>query len=221
MDNWQEFIETIGKNRFKQNSQAKLFLEVERIDDLIKIVKEARAHKIPVFIIGTGHSAPLQQEQINGLMIKNNCHRFDVFGIKGKIRKDHLGIERVSVYAESGTNINQLVRFTIEQGLSGLEYHLGMPGSVGGAIYTNARYTPKNIYINDAAEKIKIINKEGKILEAGGDYFASRDGSQFAQADTVILSAVFRMQPEDKKLLWQRGNEAAEHRKNLTFTTTT
>lgn len=215
MDNWQEFIKTIGENRLKPNNLAKLYLEVERTDDLIKIVKEARTRGIPVFIIGTGSHASMPQSQINGLIIRNNCHRFDVFGIKGKIKKDQLGIEKVSVYAESGTNINQLVRFTIEQGLSGLEYQLGMPGSVGGAVYTNARYTPKNIYINDAVEKIKILEKAGEIREVGGDYFSSRD-SKFAEADTIILSAIFRMHPEDKKLLWERGNEAAAYRSKIT-----
>jgi len=215
MDNWQEFTETIGKNRFKPNPRAKLFLEAERIDDLIKIVKEARAYKIPVFIIGTGSSNSIPQEQINGLMIKNNCHRFDVFGMKGKMKGERLGIDKVSVYAESGTNTNQLVRFTIEEGLSGLEYHLGMPGTIGGAIYTNTRYTPKNIYINDAVEKIRILNKEGEILEVGGDYFSARDNTRFSEADTIILSVVFHMHPEDKKLLWERGNEAAACRNEL------
>lgn len=215
MDNWQEFIEKIGNNRFKPNPLAKLYLEVERIDDLIKIAKEARIHKIPVFIIGTASSASIPQEQINGLVMKNNCHRFDVFGLKGKMQGERLGIEKVSVYAESGTNINQLVRFTIEQGLSGLEYHLGMPGTIGGAIYTNARYTPKNIYINDAVEKIRILNKEGEILEVRGGGFSARDSNQFREADTIILSAVFRMHPEDKKLLWERGNEAAAYRNAL------
>lgn len=215
MDIWQEFIGTIGRSRLKENNLAKLYVEVERIDDLTKLVKEARIHKIPVFIIATGSHAAIPQTQINGLLIKNNCHKFDVFGMKGKIKEKNLGIEKVSVYAESGTNINQLVRFTIEKGLSGLEYHLGMPGTVGGAIYTNARYTPKNIYINDAVEKISILNKEGEILEVGGDYFSSRDNNQFTQADNVILSVVFSMHPEDKKLLWERGNQAAAYRNAL------
>lgn len=212
---WQEFTEKIGNNRFKPNDQAKLYLEVERIDDLIRIVKEARIHKIPVFIIGTGSSASMPKSQINGLLIKNHCRRFDVFGIKGKMKRDQLGIEKVSVYAESGTNINQLVRFTIEEGLSGLEYQLGMPGTVGGAIYTNARYTPQKIYMSDAVEKIRVLTKEGEIREVGGDYFSSRDNNRFLEADTVILSAVFRMHPGDKKLLWERGNEAAAYRNAL------
>ncbi|MBU3978181.1 FAD-binding protein [Patescibacteria group bacterium] len=221
MDNWQEFIEIIGKSRLKENNLAKLYIEVERIDDLIKIVKEARIHRVPAFIIGTGSRASIPRSQINGLMIKNNCHRFDVFGIKGKIKERNLGVEKASVYAESGTNINQLVRFTIEKGLSGLEYHLGMPGTIGGAIYTNSRYTPKKIYICDAVEKIKIINKEGDILEVSGDYFASRDNNEFSQSDAIILSAVFSMHPEDKKILWEKGNEAAVYRKNLNFTSAT
>lgn len=215
MNHWQEFIVKIGKNRLKPNDFAKLYLEVERIDDLVKVVKEARIHKIPVFIIGSGSHASMPQSEINGLFIKNNCRRFDVFGMKGKIKEQHLGIDHVAVYAESGTNLNQLVRFTIEEGLSGLEYQLGMLGTVGGAIYINARYTPKNIYINDSVEKIKILNKEGEIREVQGDYFASRDNSQFSEADVIILSAVFRMYPKDKKLLWERGNEAASYRNGL------
>lgn len=215
MDNWQEFIQKIGANRLKPNNLAKLYLEVERIDDLINVVKEARAFKIPVYIIGTGSGLPVPAPQINGLVIKNNCHRFDVFTMKGKMKGELLGIEKVSVYAESGTNTNQLVRFTIEKGLSGLEYQLGLPGSVGGAIYINARYTPKNIYINDSVEKIKILNKEGEILEVGGDYFSSRDHNQFMPAENIILSVVFNMHPEDTKILWERGNEAAAYRNKL------
>lgn len=215
MDKWQEFIKKTGENRFKSSGLAKLYLEIERTDDLIKIVKEAKNHKIPVYIIGTGSHLPATQTKINGLIIKNNCRRFDVFGIKGKIKEKKLGIDHVSVYAESGTNLNQLVRFTIEEGLSGLEYYLGLPGTVGGAIYTNTRYSPKSIYINDIVEKIRVIGSEGEIKELTGDYFSPHDGRPFSEADNIIISAIFRMTLEDKKILWERGNEAAAYRNKL------
>jgi UDP-N-acetylmuramate dehydrogenase len=227
MTNWQEFIDIIGQNRIKQNELislqtnkkssafAKLYIEVERIDDLIKIVTEAKIHKIPTFIIGTGSWAKIPEGEINGLIIKNNCRRFDLFGIKGKIKEQHVGIDQKLVYAESGTNINQLVRFTIEEGLSGLEYQLGLPGTVGGAIYINARYSPKNIYVNDIIKKIKILNKKSEIQEVDSDYFISRSGTEFSEVGDIILSAIFRLIPEDRKLLWDRGNEAAAYRNEL------
>lgn len=215
MNKWQEFIEIIGKNRIKENEHAKLYVEVERIDDLINITKQAGMRKIPFYIIGTGSLTNLPTGQINGLLMKNNCRKFDIFTMSGKMREGQMGISNTLVYAESGTIMNQLVRFTIEEGYSGLEYHLGLPGTVGGAIYTNARYTPKNIYINDFVEKIKILNKGGEIQEVNGDYFISRAKSNFSQVENIILSSVFRLVPEDKKLLWQRANESAEYRIKL------
>ena len=82
-------------------------------------------------------------KQIKGLVIKNLCRRFDKASVKGTIRKNEIGVENMQVYAQAGVLMNQLVRYTIEEGLSGLEYQLGLPGTVGGAIYTNAKYKPK------------------------------------------------------------------------------
>ena len=203
MNNWQEFIEKIKPNIIKQNDAiAEFTAEIDKIDNLIKVVTEARLHKIPIFIIGSGSWTEIPDGEINGLVIKNKCRRFNRFEMKGKI----------VVYAESGTIFNQLTRFTIEEGLSGLEYQLGLPGTVGGAIFTNARYTPKSIYVNDSVEKIKIINEQNEIQEVGSDYFTSHDFTKFSPANTVILSAIFRLAPFDKKILWERGNEAVKYR---------
>ncbi len=215
MNNWQEFADLIGNNRIKENEHAKLNVDVERIEDLIFISKQAAIHKIPLFIIGTGSLTNLPTGQLNGLLIKNNCRKFEIFVMSGKKREGQMGTINTLVYAESGTIMNQLVRFTIEEGYSGLEYHLGLPGTVGGAIYTNARYTPKNIYLNDNVGKIRILNKDGHIQEVHRDYFISRAKSNFSELENIILSAVFHLVPEDKKLLWQRANEAAEYRSRL------
>ncbi len=220
MNNWQEFIEKIKPFGLHEGQEgkfsAKLYIEIDKIDNLIKVVTEARIHKIPFFIIGTGSRTKTPNDEINGLLIKNNCRRFDLFGIKGKIREQQVGIEHKFVYAESGTIFNQLTRFTIEEGLSGLEYQLGLPGTVGGAICTNARYTPKNIYVIDSIEKIKIINEQNEIQEVAADYFISHSSTKFSPTKAVILSVVFQLAPFDKKILWERGNEAVAYRTELT-----
>jgi UDP-N-acetylmuramate dehydrogenase len=205
MNNWQEFIEKIKPNIIKEanNATAKLYTEIDKIDNLIKVVTQARLHKIPIFIIGSGSWAEIPDGEINGLVIKNNCRKFDLFEMQGKI----------IVYSESGTLFNQLTRFTIEEGLKGLEYQLGLPGTVGGAIYTNARYTPKRKYVNDIIEKIKIINEQNEIQEVAGDYFISRASSEFSPANAIILSAIFQLARGDKKILWERGDEAVAYRK--------
>jgi len=215
MKNWQEFINKIGHNRFQETEKAKQYVEIERIDELINTVKLARAHKIPHYIIGSGSFPLIPTTQINGFLIKNNCRRFEIFSMPGKSNIDASNNpvqQHKLVYAQSGTLISQLVRFTIEEGLSGLEYQLGMPGSIGGAIYTNVRYMPKNIYINDFISSIKILNSDNQIQDVDPNYFMSHPTQDFSPARDIILSATLQLFAEDKKILWERANEASEYR---------
>jgi len=210
-----DFIEKIGKNRFRQTEQAKLYIEIDKLDQLVAIVSEAKNHKIPYYIIGAGSWPRMPKVQLDGLLIKNNCRRFEIFAMSGKMNETQMGINYKLVYAESGAILNQVVRFTIEEGLAGLEYQLGLPGTVGGAIYTNARYTPKSIYVNDSLDRIKIINKKGEIEELSVDYLIFPDTNILNPSDIIILSAIFRLTPGDKNQLWERANEAALYRSQL------
>lgn len=218
MINWQGFIDLIGNNRIKETDHAKLYIEIEQVDDLMNVVKQARNFKIPVYIIGAGTWPHIPIDQINGLLIKNNCRRFDIYAMSGKIKPgmnndlSHVNINQKLIYAQSGTNMNQLVRFSIEEGLGGLEYHLGLPGTVGGAVYTNAKYAPKNMYVNDFIESISILDKDGEMKQVGAGYFIQRSKSNFTEVEDIILSVVFRLKPEDKKILWERANESTEYR---------
>jgi len=187
----------------QENTIAELYLEVETIDDLVKAVKAARNLDIPTFVFGSGSYTSLPDETILGLVIKNNARKFDKMIMTGKVRDQAIGVDEMLIQAESGTLINQLVRFTIEEGLSGLEYQLGMPGTVGGAIHTNAGY--KKNFVRDNIQAIRILTDEGNVemhVENLEKYFS----------DAILLSVIFRLTPEDKKILWERATEAGEYR---------
>jgi UDP-N-acetylmuramate dehydrogenase len=197
----------------KQGGNAEYYVEIEKLDELIRIVKTAREEHLPICLIGAATWIEIPEEGIEGIVIKNNCRRFDVISMRGKIKDQKIGVDNAYVYAESGTNVNQLVRFTVGEGLGGLEYQLGLPGTVGGAILTNARYTPKSIYFVDAIEKIRILNKTGELQDVQADYFASLPLD--ASSEEIILSATFYLHPQDKKILWKRGQEAVEYRSKV------
>jgi UDP-N-acetylmuramate dehydrogenase len=215
MSNFQDFIQSIEPGRVKENELARLYTEVERIDDLIRIAKEARLRDIPIYILGSGSWEKPPDSQIKGLAIKNNCRKFDIFSLPGKISEGQGMSNHKLVFAESGAIINQVVRFTLEQGLSGLEYQLGLPGTVGGAIFSNARFTPQNAYVNDALEKIRILNDKGEVEEVASDYFINQRSSGFLPAENIILSATFRLTPESKTVLWEKADKAAEYRNKM------
>ncbi len=191
---------------------AEYYIELDAQDVLIKAVNAARSLDLPVYILGSGariHS----EKDIKGLVIKNLCRRFDKASVKGTIKKNQVGVENMQVYAQAGVLMNQLVRFTIEEGLSGLEYQLGLPGTVGGAIYTNAKYKPKYLPVNKVLQSVTLLSETGDLQTYTGEvpYFVYTD-EPWHESKDVILSAVFKLTPMDKKTLWERAEEAVQWR---------
>ena len=191
---------------------AEFYIEIDAQDVLIKTVNAARSLKIPVYILGSGARIESQKD-IKGLVIKNLCRRFEKASVKGTIRKNVVGVEHIQVYAQAGVLMNQLVRFTIEEGLSGLEYQLGLPGTVGGAIYTNAKYKPKYLMVNKVLQSVTLLNETGDVQTYNGEvpYFVYTD-EEWHESKDVILSTVFKLTPADKKVLWERAEEAVQWR---------
>ncbi len=191
---------------------AEMYVEIDAQDVLIKTVNAARSLHLPVYILGSGARINTKKE-IKGLVIKNLCRRFDKASVKGTIRKQEIGVENMQVYAQAGVLMNQLVRFTIEEGLSGLEYQLGLPGTVGGAIYTNAKYKPKYLPVNKVLQSVTLLNETGDVQTYNGEvpYFVYTD-EEWHESKDIILSAVFKLTPLDKKTLWERAEEAVKWR---------
>ncbi|MBI2036271.1 UDP-N-acetylmuramate dehydrogenase [Candidatus Microgenomates bacterium] len=221
----QELEKILGKHRmrvdepmsahttFKIGGPAQYYLDVATIDDLVKAVAAAKKLNLSVFIFGGGSNVIVADSGIRGLVIKNNCRRFEMASMTGKIKNRQLNVDRALVYAESGVIMNQLVRFTIDQGLSGLEYQLGLPGTVGGAVYMNSNFPKKDAYVGDSLYRAKLLAKDGTIHEVDNSYFHfAYDKSILQETGEILLSAVFRLDKEDKKLLWERGTEALKYR---------
>jgi len=191
---------------------AEYYFETDAQDLLIKAISAARSLNLPIYILGSGARVSAEKN-IKGLVIKNLCRRFDKASVKGSIKKNEVGVEYVQVYAQAGVLMNQLVRFTIEEGLSGLEYQLGLPGTVGGAIFTNAKYKPKYLPVNKSLQSVTLLNETGDVQTYNGEvpYFVFTD-EDWHESKDIILSAVFKLMPADKKVLWERAEEAVKWR---------
>lgn len=198
---------------FRVGGPAECYAEVDTLDTLTSLVREARSVSIPVFVFGAGSNIIISDKGIRGLVIKNNCRKFEVASMKGSIRGGRLDMSYALVVAESGAIMNQVVRFTIDEGLSGLEYALGLPGTVGGAVYTNAEFSKKTMRISDVVDRVRILTKNGEVQELHREEIADSAGkSKFAGTGAVILSVIFKLTPYDKKTLWQRGTDTVTHR---------
>lgn len=200
---------------FKIGGAAQYYIAVDSITDLVKAVKLGWDLQLPVFVFGGGSNIIIADHGIKGLVIKNNCRKFDVLSMLGKVKNQKIDVNKALVYAESGVIMNQLVRFTIEQGLEGLEWQLGLPGSVGGAVCMNSNFPLKGSYVGDAVFRAKILTKEGEIKEVDNAYFRfAYDKSILQETGEILLSVTFKLIPADKKILWERATEALQHRSN-------
>jgi UDP-N-acetylmuramate dehydrogenase len=110
-----------------------VWLAVENVDELVTAVTLARQHHVPVFMLGGGANLLISDAGIRGLVIENRANRVEFpSSLKEKERGE------VKIIAESGAALPNLARRCARRGLSGLEWAVGVPGTIGGAVVNNA-----------------------------------------------------------------------------------
>lgn len=198
---------------FKIGGPADFLYEARTIEELVEAVMKARELGVPITILGGGSNVLIGDKGIRGLVIKNNTGKIAIRGMKGKY---HGGETKGSVFveADSGVIFNKLVRFTVEEGLAGLEAHLGLPGTVGGAIFMNSKWTKPASYVGDAVYQVTILTPKNEVKVVVRSYFRfSYDTSIIQKTGDIVLRVVFALTPQDKEELWKIANESIAYRR--------
>jgi UDP-N-acetylmuramate dehydrogenase len=188
---------------FRVGGLAELFVEAKTIHDLIEFVRLARQYDVPVFILGNGSNILVRDGGIRGLVIENHCDAFEL---------NVTNSERAILHAESGASLPGLANRLARQGWSGLEWAIGVPGSIGGAVVGNAGAHSGSVADNLLGATI--LDAEGATrrlpkTECAFDYRASR----FKRGREVILSAEFEMKRDDPQACVARMNAYSEYRR--------
>lgn len=179
---------------------AEFFLAAETLDDLRVAARIAWDHNLPLFILGGGSNILVADAGVRGLVILN--------------RARGVAIEGTRVQAESGANLSTLARRCIGLGLAGLEWAIGVPGTVGGAVVGNA-----GAHGGDVAaclEKARILQADGverlwSNAELAFDYRTS--AIKHSAAKSVILEAAFTLKNEPVEAIQARAERYNAHRK--------
>jgi len=109
---------------FKVSGRAEFFVAVKNKRELLAALNWAEAAKLPVWFFSGGSNILFSGNQVKGLVIKISGERYS---IKGRV-----------IAAWAGTGLTKLAKAAGEQGLTGLEWAYGVPGSLGGAVRGNA-----------------------------------------------------------------------------------
>ncbi len=148
---------------YKIGGLAQYFCEAGNKEEIIEALSFAHKENVPVFILGGGTNVLIGEKGFDGLVI-----RMDNSQIYTNRKTDQHGSISVNlcsnlcefVYVKVGaeTLLSDVIKFSLKNGLSGLEWAAGIPGTVGGAIRGNAGAFGS--CVADVVESVKILGRE-------------------------------------------------------------
>jgi len=176
----------------------------------INILNRCQAEKIPVFILGGGANIAVSDKGIRGIVLDMNAWNGESVWSLCK--------EENEMIFKSGTIIDEAVDTACAAGLSGLEFLAGMPGTVGGAVWMNARCYEREIadvlnwaeiISRDQVPESEYVIKRVEVKDGAG--FAYKK-SPFQEMDCLIISASFKLKKGKKEELLIKLAEYREDR---------
>ena len=147
----QENVKLGSFTSFKIGGNADIYITPSSPDELSAALAFIREERIPAILLGGGTNLLIPDEGIRGAVIHTDR--------LNKIQLLNTGKEPL-VQAEAGTLMKDLTEFCAEYGLAGLEDFAGLPGTVGGAVFMNARCYEKSI--SDVLISVSALYFSGK-----------------------------------------------------------
>jgi UDP-N-acetylmuramate dehydrogenase len=176
---------------------ADLFAVAHNLFELRGLVRYARSRSIPLFLLGRGSDLVIADAGIRGLVVQ--------------VRAEGSRVEGERYHADAGVPMARAATESQKAGLTGLEYGLAIPGTVGGAVWANA-----GAHESDTAGVLAsatVVLADGTEAEMGADelgfgYRHSRikDAAALAVGDPgeVVLSATFALRNDDPATIKER-----------------
>jgi UDP-N-acetylmuramate dehydrogenase len=191
---------------FMIGGAARYFFVAKTNDDLIKAVNSAKAADIPWFVLGGGSNLLVADEGYNGLVIKVQSSKF-------KVQDSDLELKIIE--AEAGVLLGKIVDLTAENGLRGLEWAAGIPGTVGGAVRGNAAAFSGSM--GDATlKRVEVFDSDrGEIFWLNNQdcYFGYRTSIFKQNPQLVILAAEFELEEGDSSQIQNKVKQYLEYRR--------
>ncbi len=186
----------------KSGGPAEIFVIVTKKEDLENLVIWCEKNQQKYLVLGGMSNSLVPDEGISGLVIKNMVSR---------THASQLDDSTYIFEVESGTPTNLAVRASIDQSLEGLECFLGVPGTIGGAIYNNSHYM-KELIGNDV-DQVEVIAKGGvKKIYTKDEMRFAYDYSILQKTHEVIITIRFTLKKGNKDELEQKARESTKRR---------
>ena len=214
--NYDRFLESVQKlgceyerdvpmscyTSFQIGGKADVLVKPASEEVISKLVKECKAKGLFYVIIGKGSNLLVSDDGIRGVVI-----------LCGQNLSAMRLLDETTIECEAGTPLSSLCCFAQRNGLSGLEFAYGIPGSVGGACAMNAGAYGGEM--KDVLVCCYHIDEHGQVGKyEGAELAMSYRRSAYTNTRYCITRAVFRLTPKDPALILERMQELMQRRKD-------
>ena len=183
-----------GHTWLRLGGAAQFFAEPTSVEELSSLVRRCQEASLPVRVLGGGSNVLVRDEGVPGLVVSLAPAVFGRIEVRGR-----------RVTAGGGARLGHVISAAVREGLAGLEQLVGIPGTVGGALHTNAgthggdvgQYTDSATVLTRRGE---IVNRAKKDLR-----FGYRESSL---DELAILEATFELELGDAQRLTKQMQQA-------------
>src|ERR1700738_621028 len=180
---------------FKIGGPADFFYDATSTEDLAGAVIAARELGIEYFVLGLGANILVGDKGFRGLIIRNTSSHLN-FSDNGKL------------WVESGAVMARLIPQAVERGLSGLEHYVGIPSTVGGAVWQNLHFLSpapereRTMFIAEVFESAELLTHDGRRQTVDRDYMQfGYDTSTLHKQRDIALAVTFQLERCDKAVM--------------------
>jgi UDP-N-acetylmuramate dehydrogenase len=181
---------------FKIGGPADYLYRARTPDELAEAVSAAREMEVPYFLLGMGANILVGDRGFRGLVIKNEVEEIEF-------------LDETRVRAGSGARVyHDLIQATVSRGLGGLHHYVGIPSTVGGAVWQNLHFLSpppereRTMFIEEVVEGARLLTEEGEVREVDREYFRfGYDYSILHDRKDVVLDVTFRLEPTDRQVM--------------------
>ena len=182
---------------FRIGGAAAAFCRVSDEAQLAALLALLRCEGVPYAVIGRGSNLLVSDGGFPGAVVQ-------LADAPASLRR-----EGDCVSAWAGVTLARLAVFAREQGLAGLEFAHGIPGSLGGGILMNAGAYGGEM--KDVVVSVRYLDAAGAVRETAEPGFAYRH-SRFSDSGEIVLGAALRLRPDAPDAIAARMAELWEKR---------
>lgn len=185
---------------FRVGGPADCLVELENTEQLRRIQHYFHLIEMPSFVLGNGSNVIVSDGGYEGVILQIGS------------RMNKITVEGSHVVAQAGALLSQTARAAMENGLTGMEFASGIPGTVGGGVVMNA-----GAYGGEMSQIVKtvtVVNSDGEImvLENESMEFAYRY-STIRNHPFVVTEVSFELKQGDKEEIRAKMEELSEKRR--------